>query len=79
MLSHTEASWLKKGVEIGRAGGAVAHDMFPMPIMHATMIEGGCQDFWPTLTVLKIWFSPRNTNIYGRRFFINPRVFDKKR
>ena len=60
----------------------LAHDIFSNPIMNASVIEGGVrilQLYWPTLTGLKIWFSPRNSNIYGKRFWINPRVFDKNR
>ena len=60
----------------------MAHDMFPIPTMNASMTEGGVrilQLYWPTLSVLKIWFTPRNTNIYGKRFFIDSRDFDKKR
>ena len=72
-----------KGVKRRVGGeGKVAHDMFPSPIMNLSVIEGGVmilQLYWTTLTVLKIWFSPRNTIIYGRRIFINPRIFDKNR
>ena len=59
------------------------YDMFsPLPIMNASMIEGvsgSCSHAGLLGLAYGCASLPRNSNIYGKIFYINQRVFDKKR